>query len=368
MSDLFNYRNSNLIGSVVEGYEYNYTKKQFDVETAIFYVIDRTELSINGDIEEAYVVALIDPSYTTYTSISSSNLRLTAVTYVTSNSITQIKEFPKTPPLISLEHGLVGANIKGYEYNVSKQQSDVEESTCKVIDKTKIIIDGVLTEVCVCVLFSGTTGSNKLHIPFTSITSIELFGIIDYGRPSVLRYTGINFKQDSLGINILFNDVTSGNILRVEPINTLQATGTSYIKIQRTGAEEVIVEGLELATTKINGAAAGGSVAAAISALNTLFTNAGSTIGQSPTITSAATINISVGGTINHAIAGTKIVAINWDISTTGTVPAGKVTTPEGDHRRIIDGTTLAAGTYTIYVTATNYYGSVTQTITINVT
>ena len=178
----------------------------------------------------------------------------------------------------------------------------------------------------------------------------------------------MNFKQDSLGINILFNDVTSGNILRVEPINTLQATGTSYIKIQRTGAEEVIVEGLELATTQINGAAAGGSVAAAISALNTLFTNAGSTIGQSPTITSAATINISVGVTINHAIAWTKLVSITWDISTTGTVPAGKVTTPEGDHRRIIDGTTLAAGTYTIYVTATNYYGSVTQTITINVT
>ena len=212
MSDLFNYRNSNLIGSVIEGYEYIPSTQETNGIAKVFYVIDKAQLLLPGNTvkTQVYVTVLIDPAYTTYTSISASNLDLTSVAYITVESIVDVKEFPKTPPLISMDHGLVGANIKGYEYNVVTGESNLLETTCKVTDRMEILVSGVLTQVYVCIVYSGTTGSDKLYIPFTAVTEIVSLGIIDYGSPAVLRYVGMNFKQDSLGINILFNDEEFG--------------------------------------------------------------------------------------------------------------------------------------------------------------
>jgi hypothetical protein len=365
MSDLFNYRNTNLIGSVIEGYEYNSSTGETNTIAKVFYVIDKTQLLLTGKTvkTQVYVTVLIDPTYTTYTSIETSNLDLTSIAYIATESIIDVKEFPKTTPLISMENGLVGANIKGYEYNVATGQSNTVETTCKIIDKMEILVSDILTQVYVCVLYSGTTGSDKLYVPFTSVTEVVSFGIIDYGRPSVLRYTGMNFKQDAGLTSVLFKDITSGNILRVEPINTIQAVNTAPstdIVIQRTGGEEIIIQGLELAVTQINGVVAGATIAAAVIALNALFAHAGS-VGSAPTITSSTSLSLTLGQVLNYELTGTNIVSVVWTNLPTGIAPV------IGNIFKIIGGSALSAGTYNFTVEAINYYGSVTASISLSI-
>ena len=191
--------------------------------------------------------------------------------------------------------------------------------------------------------------------------------LFDPNESSVLRYRVMNFVQDATATTILFKDYTSGNVLSSQPINSMEAVANgTTIRIQRAGGEEILIDGLDLTTTYINGVAVTAVLATALAELNALFAHAGS-IGNAPTITSPSVINLTFSFTLNYVLTGTDIVAINWDLYTTGTIPAGQLATPEGDHRRVIGGASLPVGTYTFYVTATNYYGSVTQTITLNV-
>jgi len=182
---------------------------------------------------------------------------------------------------------------------------------------------------------------------------------------------GQDFAADSTNTAILFKDIDTGAIERTEHINTLVAAPNAdgiNLTIQYTGAEVVIIDKLYLDKTYINGVLVTQVVATAAAELNALFAHTGS-IGNAPTITGGPNITINLTHTfsINYVLTGTDIVAINWDISTTGTVPDGHIFTPEGDHRRILGGASLAVGTYLLYVTVTNYYGSATATITLNV-
>lgn len=178
----------------------------------------------------------------------------------------------------------------------------------------------------------------------------------------------LNFKQDNTGTSVLFVDPISGNVLQSHDINSIQAvTNGTDIKIQFTGGHKVLIDSLDLESTYINGTLVTQVLATAITELNALFVNSGGAIGKLPEITSTNTILLTAGNNINHTITGNNIVSVDFDISTTGTVPAGNITQVDFERRRIIGGSSLAAGSYTIIVTAYNYFGSTSQTITLTV-
>ena len=192
--------------------------------------------------------------------------------------------------------------------------------------------------------------------------------LADPSESSVLRYRTINFVQDATLTTILFKDHTSGDILSTEPINAIQAVayGTN-IRIQRTGGEQILIDGLDMASTYINGVLVTAVLVTAVLELNTLFANAGGLVGNLPVITSSNTILLTAGSNINYTVTGTNLVSVDFDLSTTGTVPVGAITQTNFERRKIIGGSTLAAGSYTIVVTAYNYFGQVSLTVTLTV-
>lgn len=176
----------------------------------------------------------------------------------------------------------------------------------------------------------------------------------------------MNFEQDATLTSILFMNPIGGDILISFDINTIEAVANGTdIRIQLTGGHKVLVDRLDLESVYIDTVLVTQVLATAIIEINALFVNAGGLVGNLPVITSTNTINLIAGNTINHIITGTNIVALEVDTSTTGTVPAGAIRRPDQDPRRVIGGSTLAIGTYLVYITAYNYFGQVTQTLSI---
>ena len=103
--------------------------------------------------------------------------------------------------------------------------------------------------------------------------------------------------------------------------------------------------------------------AATVNALNAIFQVTGTPTGDLPVITSATTINITEGDSINYELIATNGVGYEW-----ASLPTGVVNV-EGNVRKIIGGTALtAAGSpYSPVMTAVNYNGSDVETLTINV-
>lgn len=103
----------------------------------------------------------------------------------------------------------------------------------------------------------------------------------------------------------------------------------------------------------------GADEASAVNALNNVLQSSGGEAGVAPVITSALTVNLTTGDSLNYTLVATNGVGYRWD-----NLPAG-VTVKEGDPRTIIGGTGLTAGTYNITAIATNYYGEDTETISV---
>jgi len=94
-------------------------------------------------------------------------------------------------------------------------------------------------------------------------------------------------------------------------------------------------------------------------ALNAIFQSSGTPSGDAPTITSNTTINLIEGQTLNYELTATFGVGFEWE-----NLPAG-VTTVEGNVRKIIGGSNLTAGTYSITARAINYNGTDQKTINV---
>jgi len=95
-------------------------------------------------------------------------------------------------------------------------------------------------------------------------------------------------------------------------------------------------------------------------ALNAIFLAAGSPSAP-PVITSSTSVSLTVGDTINYELTATGGVGYEWD-----NLPSG-ILTVEGNVRKLIGGSALAAGTYTPTMRAVNYFGVDEETLTITV-
>ena len=222
--------------------------------------------------------------------------------------------------------------------------------------------------------FTGTSGANTYITggTYNSNTDIMVFtnnggGTFNISGDTQYFDTSMDFVQDATVTTILFKDVSTSDVLRAEAINSIEAVANGTdIRIQKSGGTVILIDTLDITTTYIDGVLVTQVLATALVELNALFANAGS-VGNPPTITGGAsrTVNLTYSTTLNLAITGTDIVALTLDLSTTGTVPVGHLAIPVGNNTLLIGGSLLAVGSYTFYITAINYYGSFTQTVTL---
>ncbi|MCJ8334770.1 MAG: hypothetical protein MJH10_11060 [Epibacterium sp.] len=111
-----------------------------------------------------------------------------------------------------------------------------------------------------------------------------------------------------------------------------------------------------------NNNALGVDEASTTNALNTILRHTGDPAGTPPVITSATAITVSDGDVVNYTLEADAGVGYEWS-----NIPAG-LSVQNGNLRKLIGTITGGAGVYTPTMTATNYYGQDTETLTITVT
>jgi len=99
-----------------------------------------------------------------------------------------------------------------------------------------------------------------------------------------------------------------------------------------------------------------------VNELNAIFAASGTPSQQAPVITSSLTISLVEGQTLNYELTADYGVGYEWDFSN---VPG--VANVNGNMRKIIGGSSLAAGTYNIPVKAINYNDEDSETIVLTV-
>lgn len=212
--------------------------------------------------------------------------------------------------------------------------------------------------------FTGTSDSNEYITGGTinhqkNILTLEKDngGDINISGDTLYFETQMYFSVEQTGVGIIFSD-SNGVIKRVYSINTIEAIQkNSGIQIQLNGGLYILINELNLSNVYINNVLVTQVLATALNELNALFQNAGSVGGNAPTITSASTIYLTLGNTVNYSLTGTNAVSYSWDNLPTGIV------TLEGNTKTIIGGSGLSAGVYNITGRVTNYYGEATLTI-----
>ena len=108
------------------------------------------------------------------------------------------------------------------------------------------------------------------------------------------------------------------------------------------------------------GVALGASEVAVCDALNAIFHNTGGAQVSAPVITSATTVDVASGDQLNYTLEATGAVEFEWS-----NLPPG-VTVSSSNRRKLVGALPAGVGSYAVTVTAINYYGSVTETITFN--
>lgn len=108
----------------------------------------------------------------------------------------------------------------------------------------------------------------------------------------------------------------------------------------------------------------GADEASVVNALNAIFRQTGSSDGSVPVITSATSITVSDGDPVNYELVASNGVGYEW-----ANIPAG-LSVQNGNPRKLIGTITGGVGgsPYSVTMTATNYHGQDTETLTINVT
>ena len=163
----------------------------------------------------------------------------------------------------------------------------------------------------------------------------------------------MDFSIDSTGTTILFDngDAYAANAIRAV------ANDDGHINIMQHTGDIAIYSDLRVASASIDGVAVSATLATAVNELNALFQQSGGATGDAPVITSATTVNLTEGDTLNYELVATNGVAYEWT-----NLPSG-VATVEGNQRKIIGGSDLTPATYTITAKAINYYGVDTEDI-----
>lgn len=154
------------------------------------------------------------------------------------------------------------------------------------------------------------------------------------------------------------------------PFHALQAVGNGDGTISIRNKSRAYASGdpfFELADVAFanyvdfSGTAWGVSEAATANALNALFVDSTAS-GVAPVFTSATSVTVTDVESVNYFATATGAVGWEWD-----TLPAGLAVSSHNS-RNLVGVFSDGAGSYDVDVTAVNYYGSVTTTVTFTVT
>ena len=174
---------------------------------------------------------------------------------------------------------------------------------------------------------------------------------------------------------IVFRELTSNTVFVAHgsvgtwPINCLRAVGgdTETISVMNEAKRYPDLEEFyEVTNTTYDkfvdedGNLHGSDASSTVNKLNSIFRDTGGTEGLPPVITSASSINVNAGDPINYFLEASGGVGYEWSGIPTGLAIA------EGNLRNLV-GSLNAIGTYTLNMTAVNYFGSDTSSLTIEV-
>ena len=175
------------------------------------------------------------------------------------------------------------------------------------------------------------------------------------GRFLLSATDSIDFTTDQTETTVLLDN---GDAYAVNSIRAV-ANDEGHIDIIKHSVDVIIYSGLRLANASIDGTSVTQTLATAVNELNSLFSHSGGASGDAPVITSATTVNLTAGDTLNYELVATNGVGYEWS-----NLPSG-VTTVDGNIRKLIGGSALASGTYNITAKAINYFGEDTETISL---
>ena len=169
----------------------------------------------------------------------------------------------------------------------------------------------------------------------------------------------IDFKIDDSFSTILLDN---GDEYPTDYLKASASGDNINITTRQASSDITIYEGLRVANVTIGGVGLGTTQANVVNDLNSLFTQTGGAL--PPVISSASTITVGVGTIINYeaTTTGGDVSAFEWT-----NLPEG-VTQVTNHPQKIIGGSDLNAGTYTMTLRAHNYVGVAETTITLNVT
>lgn len=180
-----------------------------------------------------------------------------------------------------------------------------------------------------------------------------------------LKYEAMDFSDNPNSEDVLFSDAVSGDILQPHPYGFLQAVANddgTTIQVKVKNGSKIFIESMPVSGVTIEGAAVNTDQALAVNELNALFQQTGGSTGEVPVITSSLTPTMVEGSSLNYELTADYGVGYEWY-----NLPPS-ITIVEGNSRKLIGGSQLAAGTYDITASAVNYNGMDTETITLTVT
>ena len=163
----------------------------------------------------------------------------------------------------------------------------------------------------------------------------------------------------------------SANSIFIEDANGAQFLNSLHASVDDAGLVDIedLAKGFDIVSATAhtefvdeNDIQYPGDATAVCNELNAIFQTSGTPSANPPAITSPLTINLVEGETLNYELTADFGVGYEWDFSTV----AGVVNV-EGNPRKIIGGSGLSAGVYSIPVKAINYNGEDSETITLNI-
>lgn len=169
----------------------------------------------------------------------------------------------------------------------------------------------------------------------------------------------IKVYKDQAANSIFIEDANGAQF-----VNSLQATvPTTTVTITDLARQiEIVSNADHTEFIDENDNAYTGTAIDVCNTLNAIFQSSGTPTGDLPSITSPLTINSVEGSIINYELTASYGVGYEWDLSS-----VSGLTTVEGNVRKLVGGSSLAAGTYNIPVKAINYNGEDSETIVLTV-
>ncbi len=128
------------------------------------------------------------------------------------------------------------------------------------------------------------------------------------GRFLLSATDSIDFTTDQTETTVLLDN---GDAYAVNSIRAV-ANDEGHIDIIKHSVDVIIYSGLRLANASIDGTSVTQTLATAVNELNSLFSHSGGASGDAPVITSATTVNLTAGDTLNYELVATNGVGYEW--------------------------------------------------------